>query len=80
MSTWVAILISVSITAAVSAHAQEASDPPDTPEEMASQRESLNLLRQSRYVELDRKMNGIQRSYEAGNITQIDASRHERRV
>ena len=69
MSTWVAILFSVSITAAVSAHAQEANDPPDTPEEMASQRESLNLLRQSRYVELDRKMNGIQRSYEVGNIT-----------
>ena len=58
-----------SITAAVSAHAQEANDPPDTPEEMAGQRESLNLLRQSRYVELDRKMNGIQRSYEVGNIT-----------
>ena len=69
MSTWVAILFSVSITAAVSAHAQEANDLPDTPEEMATQRESLNLLRQSRYVELDLKMNGIQRSYEAGNIT-----------
>jgi Domain of unknown function (DUF4034) len=69
MSTWVAILISAWITAAVSAHAQEANDPSDTPEEMASQRESLNLLRQSRYVELDRKMNGIQRSYEVGNIT-----------
>ena len=36
---------------------------------MASQHESLNLLRQSRYVELDAKMNGIQRSYEAGTIT-----------
>ena len=48
MSTWVAILISVSITAAVSAYAQEGNDPSDTPEEMASQRESLNLLRQSR--------------------------------
>jgi hypothetical protein len=68
MSTWVAILSVVSITAAVSAHAQE-NDPPDTPKEMASQRESLNLLRQSRYVELDRKMNGIQSSYEVGNIT-----------
>ena len=36
---------------------------------MASQRESLNLLRQSRYVELDAKMNGIQHSYESGKIT-----------
>jgi hypothetical protein len=68
MSTWLAILISVSMTAAVSAHAQESNDPPETAEERASQRESLNLLRQSRYVELDQKMNGIQRSYEAGNI------------
>src|SRR5262249_61325129 len=70
MSTWVAILVSVSMTAAVSAHAQDANDPPDTPEERASQRESLNLLRQSRYVELDGKMNGIQRSYESGRITE----------
>jgi len=69
MSTWIAILISVSMTAATSAHAQESIDPPDTPQEIASQRESLNLLRQSRYAELDRKMNGIQRSYEAGSIT-----------
>ena len=69
MSTRVAILVSLSITAAVSAHAQEANDPPNTPEEMASQHESLNLLRQSRYVELDGKMNGIQRSYEFGKIT-----------
>lgn len=69
MSTSVAILVWVSITAAVSAHAQEANDPPNTPEEIASQRESLDLLRQSRYVELDGKMNGIQRSYETGRIT-----------
>jgi Domain of unknown function (DUF4034) len=69
MSTWIAILVSVSLTVAVSAHAQEGNDPPDTPEEMASQHESLNLLRQSRYVELDGKMNGIQRSYEFGRIT-----------
>jgi hypothetical protein len=69
MSTRVAILLSVSITAAGCAHAQEGNDPPDTPEEMASQHESLNLLRQSRYAELDRKMNGIQRSYEVGSIT-----------
>src|SRR5262245_2617330 len=69
MSTRVAIVVSVSIAAAVSAHAQEATDPPDTPEEVASQHESLNLLRQSRYVELDAKMNGIQRSYEVGKIT-----------
>jgi len=69
MSTWIAILVSVAITAAGSAHAQEANDPPDTPEEMASQQQSLNLLRQSRYVELDGKMNGIQRSYESGKIT-----------
>jgi hypothetical protein len=69
MSTRVAILVSVAITAAVSAYAQEANDPPDTPEEIASQHESLNLLRQSRYVELDGKMNSIQRSYESGTIT-----------
>ncbi len=31
--------------------------------------ESLNLLRQSRYVEVDAKMSGIQRSYEMGKIT-----------
>ena len=29
----------------------------------------MNLLRESRYVELDGKMNGIQRSYELGKIT-----------
>jgi hypothetical protein len=69
MSTWIAIVVSGAITAGVSAHAQEANDPPDTVEEMASQHESLSLLRQSRYVELDAKMNGIQRSYESKNIT-----------
>ena len=68
-STRVAILVSVSITAACSTHAQESNDPPNTAEEVASQRESLNLLRQSRYVELDAKMNGIQHSYESGKIT-----------
>lgn len=67
MSTRLAILVSFSIIASVSAHAQ--GDPPNTPEEMASQQDSLNLLRQSRYVELDAKMNGIQRSYESGKIT-----------
>ena len=69
MSTRVAILVSVSITAAVCAHSQESNDPSNTPEEIESQRESLNLLRQSRYVELDGKMNGIQGSYESGKIT-----------
>jgi hypothetical protein len=69
MSTRVAILVSLSMPAAIAAHAQEGNDPPDTPQEMASQRESLNLLRQSHYVELDAKMNGIQRSYELGKIT-----------
>ena len=53
------------MTTAVCAHAQEGTDPPDTPQEIASQDESLNLLRQSRYVELDAKMNGIQRSWGA---------------
>jgi len=50
VSTRVAILVSLSMPIAVSAHAQEANDPPDTPQEMASQRESLNLLRQARYA------------------------------
>ena len=68
-STRVAILVSVSITAAVCAHSQPSNDPPNTAEEIDSQQESLNLLRQSRYVELDEKMNGIQRSYEVGKIT-----------
>jgi len=67
MWTRVAILVSLSMPTAVSAHAQD--DPPNTPEEMASQEESLTLLRQARYVELDAKMNGIQRSYELGKIT-----------
>ena len=60
------------MSTAVCAHAQAAkdtTDPPDTPEEIGSQGESLNLLRQARYVELDAKMNGIQRSYESGKIT-----------
>ena len=69
MSARVAILVSLSMLTAVCAHAQEANDPPDTPQEIASQDESLNLLRQSRYIELDAKMNGIQRSYELGKIT-----------
>ena len=69
MSTRVALLISLSVPAACSAHAQDGNDPPDTPQEMASQDESLTLLRQSRYVELDAKMNGIQGSYELGKIT-----------
>jgi hypothetical protein len=69
MSTRVAILVSISITAACSAHAENTNDPPSSPEEMASQQESLNLLHQSLYVELDGKMNGIQRSYEVGSIT-----------
>jgi hypothetical protein len=67
MWTRVAILVSLSMPTAVSAHAQD--DPPNTPEETASQEESLTLLRQARYVELDAKMNGIQRSYELGKIT-----------
>jgi hypothetical protein len=44
-------------------------DPPDTPEEIASQRESLNLLRHARFAELDSKMNGIQHSYELGKVS-----------
>ena len=69
MSTRIAVLLSLSMAIAVCAHSQEANDPPDTPQEIASQDESINLLRQSRYVELDAKMNGIQRSYELGTIT-----------
>ncbi len=68
-SARVAILVSLWLPIAVSAHAQEANDPPSTPQELASQRESVNLLRQGRYAELDAKMNGIQRSYELGKIT-----------
>src|SRR6476620_2205540 len=69
MSTRVAVLLSLSMPTAACAHAQEGNDPPDTPQETASQNESRNLLRQSRYVELDAKMNGIQSSYERGTIT-----------
>ena len=69
MWTRAAVLLSLSMPAAVCAHAQEGTDPPDTQQEIASQDESLNLLRQSRYVELDAKMNGLQRSYELGKIT-----------
>lgn len=47
----------------------QATEPPNTPEELASQRESLNLLRQARFAELDSKMSGIQRSYELGKIS-----------
>jgi hypothetical protein len=79
MSAPVAILISLSVSTAVLAHAQEANDPPDTPEETASQQESLNFLRQARYVELDAKMNGIQRAYELGKITD-DRLLHEFRA
>jgi hypothetical protein len=50
-------------------HAQTANDPPDTPEEVASRRQSISLLRQGRFDELDRKMNGLQRSYELGKLS-----------
>lgn len=52
-----------------SAQVHTSNDPPDTPEELASQRESLNLLRQGRFAELDGKMNGLQRSYELAKIS-----------
>ena len=48
--------------------AQNASDPPDTPEELVSRAKSLSLLRQGRFDDLDHKMNGLQRSYELGKL------------
>jgi tetratricopeptide (TPR) repeat protein len=49
--------------------AQTSNEPPDTPEEVASRRESLTLLRLGRFGVLDSKMSGLQRSYELGSIT-----------
>ena len=49
-------------------HGQTSRDPPDTPEELASRRESLSLLRQGRFDDLDNKMNWLQRSYELGRL------------
>jgi Domain of unknown function (DUF4034) len=51
-----------------SSHAQTINDPPDTPEEVASRQHSIGLLRRGRFDELDRKMNGLQRSYELGKL------------
>lgn len=49
--------------------AQTSNDPPDTPEEVASHRETLSLLRQKRFEILESKMSGLQRSYELGSIS-----------
>src|SRR5689334_9724241 len=56
------------IVLVVPSQAQTINDPPDTPEEVASRRHSLSLLRQGRFEELDGKMNGFQRSYELGRL------------
>jgi hypothetical protein len=48
--------------------AQGVNDPPDTPQEAGSRRETLAMLRQSRFDALDRKMNGLQHAYEAGRL------------
>jgi tetratricopeptide (TPR) repeat protein len=50
------------------ARAQTTHVPADTPEELASVRESLSLLRHGRFDDLDRKMNGLQRAYERGSL------------
>ena len=57
------------VCAQVHTSTESSNDPPDSPEERASQRESLNLLRQGRFAELDDKMNGLQRSYELAKIS-----------
>jgi hypothetical protein len=45
-------------------NAQTSNDPPNTPEEVASHRETLSLLRQKRFEALESKMSGLQHSYE----------------
>ena len=62
----------------VSANAQSPRDPPDTPAETASRRESLTLLRQARFDALDRKMNGLQRAYELGQLEDESLLHHFR--
>lgn len=62
------VLLWNTIVLVAPSHAQTANDPPDTPEEVASRRHSLSLLRQGRFDELDAKMNGLQRSYELGKL------------
>jgi tetratricopeptide (TPR) repeat protein len=51
------------------AGAQTSNDPPNTPEEVASHRETLSLLRQKRFEILESKMSGLQHSYELRAIS-----------
>jgi len=51
------------------AGAQTSNDPPNTPEEVASHRETLSLLRQKRFEILESKMSGFQHSYELRAIS-----------
>jgi len=50
-------------------NAQTSNDPPNSPEEVASNRETLSLLRQKRFEALESKMSGLQHSYEARAIS-----------
>ena len=62
------VFLCLTIVLVAPSHAQTINDPPDTPEEVASRRHSLSLLRQGRFEELDGKMDGLQRSYELGRL------------
>jgi hypothetical protein len=64
----IVVLSCVTQLLGVDVRAQTSNDPPDTPAELASHRESLSLLRQGRFADLDNKMNGLQRSYELGRL------------
>jgi hypothetical protein len=61
---WCAVLLTPGPVAA-----QTSNDPPDTPEEVASHRETLSLLRQKRFEILESKMSGLQHSYELRAIS-----------
>ncbi len=68
LSIGISILGLFCMPMAATSQTPASNDPPDTAEERASQRESLSLLRQERFAGLDAKMNGLQRSYERGQI------------
>src|SRR5580765_3844796 len=63
------VLWCATLLMAVPVRAQTENDPPDTPEEVASRRESLTLLRAGRFNVLESKMAGLQRSYELGSVS-----------
>ena len=65
------VLCLAALLASAAARAQDASGPLESSAETALRANACDLLQQGRYADLDAKMNGVQRDYETGQISDI---------